>query len=178
MTSKFPQPQKILGVETISLERHHDARGMFIELHRASWTPSRKFVQWNHVVSIAGVLRGVHVHRRHSDVLFLIAGRARFGLKDLRRDSPTFLLEQAFEFDADESPGLVIPTGVAHGFYFHTDARHVYAVDSYFDPADELGCTWSDRQIGLFQDIRSPLLSSRDASAGSLAQMIAAYEAP
>jgi dTDP-4-dehydrorhamnose 3,5-epimerase len=175
-SSKMPRSERILGVETIPLERHRDHRGMFIELHRASWTPSRQFVQWNHVISNPGVLRGVHVHRRHSDVVFLVAGRARFGLKDLRRGSPTFLLEQVFEFDAEESPGLVIPTGVAHGFFFHTEARHVYAVDAYFDPTDELGCAWNDPEIGLFRDIRSPLLSPRDASAGSLALVIAEYE--
>ncbi|MBA2479322.1 MAG: dTDP-4-dehydrorhamnose 3,5-epimerase family protein [Planctomycetes bacterium] len=158
----------ITGVRIRRLEPHRDARGAFVELHRNQWLPEGGFVQWNYMTSSAAVLRGLHVHRRHSDLLFLLEGRMRLGLKDLRGGSPSASVEETFELDGDEPACVYIPAGVAHGFYFHTAARHLYAVDGYFDPADELGCRWDDPEIGLFRDLNSPALSERDTAAQSL----------
>ena len=126
--------------------------------------------------SSANVLRGVHAHIRHADYLTLAVGRATIGLHDLRPDSPTEGLGTTVELDADEPSALVIPVGVAHGFYFHTERSvHVYAVSHEFDPADELGCRWDDPELDIAWPCTEPLVSSRDESLGSLRELCAVW---
>lgn len=161
----------ITGVHLRRLDPRRDERGAFVELHRDSWMPDARFVQWNYMASDAGVLRGLHAHRRHSDLLFLLEGRMRLGLKDLRRGSGSELVEEAFELDGNEPTCVYIPNGVAHGFYTRTAARHLFAVDAEFDPADELGCRWNDPGVGLFRDVVAPRISERDATAPPLAAL-------
>ena len=116
------------------LEAHADERGVFTELYRREWGTGAEPIQWNAVWSEAGVLRGVHVHVRHDDYLTVPVGRASVGLKDLRRGSPTEGLAALVELGRERPGALVIPHGVAHGFYFHEPSLHVYAVSEYWDP--------------------------------------------
>ena len=116
------------GVVVLPLEAHNDERGTFTELYRLEWETGVTPIQWNAVRSDAGVLRGVHVHLRHDDYLTVPYGRAAVGLRDLRRGSPTEGLSGLVELGGDQQAALVIPHGVAHGFYFLEDSLHVYAV--------------------------------------------------
>ena len=123
------------GVTLTALTPHIDERGVFTELFRGSWELGVSPVQWNSVSSKANVLRGVHAHVRHADYLTLAVGRATIGLYDLRPGSPTEGLGTTVELDANAPTALVIPVGVAHGFYFHAmHSVHVYAVSHEFDP--------------------------------------------
>ena len=106
----------------------------------ASRGPESEPVQWNTVSSEAGDLRGVHVHVRHDDYLTMPVGRTSVGLRDLRRGSPTEGLAVLVELGREQPAALVIPHGVAHGFYFHEPSLHVYAVSEYWEP---------DRRVGL-----------------------------
>ena len=165
------------GAVLITLTPHVDDRGAFTELYRVSWEPGVVPAQWNAVRSDANVLRGVHVHRRHTDYLTLVAGRATIGLYDLRNGSPTEGLGTTIEFDSHEPAALVIPVGVAHGFYFQEPSIHVYAVSHEFDPADELGCRWDDAALGLAWPCAEPFISSRDRELGSLSELRAVWHA-
>ena len=159
------------GVAIVPLTLHHDDRGVFTELYRASWETGIAPMQWNGVRSEPNVLRGVHVHRRHVDYLTLVAGRATIGLHDLRPGSPSDGLGTCIELDAAAPSALVIPVGVAHGFYFHEPSIHVYAVSHEFDPADELGCRWDDPALAIEWPCVSPHISSRDRDLGSLSEL-------
>ena len=166
-----------VGVTLHRLEPHVDSRGAFTELFRASWATGVAPVQWNAVRSEADVLRGVHAHFRHTDYLTLVAGRAAVGLFDLRDDSPTRGCQALAELSAESPSGLVIPPGVAHGFYFYEPSLHIYAVSHEWDLDDELGCRWDDPGIGLAWPCAEPLLSDRDTALGSLASLSAAVNA-
>lgn len=159
------------GVVLVPLTPHADDRGVFTELYRASWSTGVAPTQWNAVSSESNVLRGVHIHRRHADYLTLVAGRATIGLHDLRPDSPTEGLGTTVELDASTPSGLVIPVGVAHGFYFHVASIHVYAVSHEFDPADELGCRWDDPELVIDWPCADPLISPRDRDLGRLSDL-------
>ena len=159
------------GVRLRELEPHGDERGAFTELFRNSWELEVAPVQWNVVRSGANVLRGVHAHHRHSDYLTIVAGRATIGLHDLRGGSSTEGLGAAVQLDAASPAALVIPPGVAHGFYFPDSAIHVYAVSHEWDPSDELGCRWDDPGLGLAWPCRGPLLSPRDRALGPLSEL-------
>jgi dTDP-4-dehydrorhamnose 3,5-epimerase len=163
------------GVDLIPLTPHADERGVFTELFRESWRPDVGLSQWNAVRSEANVLRGVHAHVRHDDYLTLVVGRATIGLHDLRSGSETEGLGLTVELDAMAPAALVIPTGVAHGFYFHEPSLHVYAVSHEFDPADELGCRWDDPALAIDWPCREPLISSRDQALGPLSDLRAAW---
>jgi dTDP-4-dehydrorhamnose 3,5-epimerase len=167
-SSRLTGPALPLGVRRIPFVHHPDTRGSLFEMFRASSEAGFTPVQWNVVRSHAGVLRGVHVHAVHSDYLVLVEGSALVGLRDLRSDSPTEGRAALVELRGDTSGALVVPPGVAHGFYFPEPSLHVYGVSHYWDPADELGCHWADPALGIpWPDVR-PLLSDRDASAGTL----------
>src|SRR5204863_6404317 len=115
-----------VGVELHRLRTHRDPRGSFTEVFRQEWDVDLAPVQWNAVHSEAGTLRGVHVHVHHDDYLVVLKGRASVGLRDLREGSPTQRRSVLLELDEDSLSALVIPHGVAHGFYFHESSVHLY----------------------------------------------------
>ena len=164
-----------LGVVLTPLTPHRDDRGTFVEAFRASWSTDIVPVQWNVVTSGAGVLRGVHVHRRHADYLTVLSGTMVLGLHDLRRGSPTRGRSAMLTIEAQEPRAVTIPPGVAHGFCFPEPSVHLYAVSHYWDKADELGCRYDDPALGLHWPIVDPTLSSRDEAAGTLAEMERTY---
>jgi dTDP-4-dehydrorhamnose 3,5-epimerase len=165
------------GVRLRELAPHGDERGVFTELFRDSWQLEVAPVQWNVVRSDANVLRGVHVHNRHADYLTLVGGRATIGLSDLREGSPSEGLGTTVELVADAPAALVIPPGVAHGFYFPEPSIHVYAVSHEWDPSDELGCRWDDPELRIAWPCDEPLVSPRDDALGTLSDLRAAVRA-
>ena len=161
-----------VGTSLVPLEAHDDERGVFVELYRLEWETGVVPVQWNAVRSEAGVLRGVHVHIRHDDYLTVPFGRASVGIRDLRRDSPTEGLATVVELGAERPAALVIPHGVAHGFYFHEPSLHVYAVSEYWDPEDELGCHWADPELAIPWPVGSARVSERDEQSPPLSDLL------
>ena len=160
------------GVQLMSLAKHADERGVFTELFRQSWFSTLTPVQWNAVQSRANVLRGVHVHLRHADYVTVVSGRAVFGLCDLRSESPTSGLRATIEVDGHDMAAIIIPPGVAHGFYFPEPSVHVYAVSEYWDVEDELGCHFADPDLSLGWPSSTPLLSERDATLPPLSHLM------
>jgi dTDP-4-dehydrorhamnose 3,5-epimerase len=159
------------GVGLRALDPHEDDRGCFTEIFREEWALGVAPIQWNAVRSHAGTLRGVHVHLRHADYLVVVSGRATIGLRDMRPGSPTEGTVAVVSADAAQPAGLSIPPGVAHGFLFHEPSVHIYAVTHYFDPADELGCRWDDPDLAIPWPETPLLLSERDATAGTFAEL-------
>lgn len=151
---------------------NRDSRGSFTELFREEWDTGLSPVQWNAVSSEPGTLRGVHLHIRHDDYLTVLKGRASVGLRDLRRGSPTEELSVLVELTEDPLTALVIPHGVAHGFYFPEPSLHLYAVTKYWDVDDELACHWADPDLEIFWPAEPTNVSERDATAQSLAELL------
>jgi dTDP-4-dehydrorhamnose 3,5-epimerase len=150
----------ISDVVLSELQVHDDQRGSFAELMRARAFPE-PFVQSNHSRSAAGVLRGLHYHRRQADLWYVVRGRALCGLVDLRerREPPvarTVLLDEA------TPRTLYIPPGVAHGYVALTELDLIYWVTQEYDASDEHGIAWDDPNLGLDWGIQDPVLSPRD----------------
>lgn len=164
------------GVELRELTPHRDDRGVFTELHRASWGSGHELAQWNAVRSEGNVLRGMHVHLGHTDYLTLVSGRAVIGLYDLRPESSTAGLGAEVELDADTPAAIVIPPGVAHGFFFTEPALHVYAMSSEWSPLRDLGCRFDDPALGIAWPGENPLLSERDERLGPLSELLDAWQ--
>jgi dTDP-4-dehydrorhamnose 3,5-epimerase len=162
--------QKMDGVTMVELTPRVDERGHLVEVFRARWVPGVAPVQWNFVKSIAGTLRGVHCHTVHTDYLAVLEGHMLLGLHDLRPASKTLNSSMFIELPAGRS-AVVIPPGVAHGFYFQDSARYLYGVTAEWDPADELGCRFDDPELGLAWPTAAPLMSTRDQEAGPLSEL-------
>jgi dTDP-4-dehydrorhamnose 3,5-epimerase len=129
--------------------------------------------------SAAGVLRGLHFHRRQLDDWIVASGRAFVALVDVRpmvdgsADRP---IVETRELVADES--VVIPTGVAHGFLALEPLELVYLVTNEYDGSDELGFAWDDGDAAVpwpavpaTPDGR-PILSQRDQTNPSLRDLV------
>jgi dTDP-4-dehydrorhamnose 3,5-epimerase len=156
--------QHIVGVKLANLQPRADERGRFMETFRKEWFAERSWdiIQTNCSQSRAGVLRGLHYHRRQVDYWFSPGGRIRVGLVDLRPGSPTQGASQLIEIGDTQLTGIFIPIGVAHGFLALTDATLIYLVDNYHDGQDELGVAWNDPAFNLDWGTRTPTLSARD----------------
>ena len=152
------------GVLTVQLKSINDQRGRFSEIFRKEWFPQRKWValQSNHSESAAGVLRGLHYHHHQVDYWYVIRGRIRAGLVDLRLSSPTHMKAIALDLSQEMGMGIYIPVGVAHGFFVLEYATIIYIVDNYYNGKDEFGVMWNDADINLNWGVKVPLLSKRD----------------
>src|SRR5665213_1735679 len=129
----------IRDVLVVEADTHGDERGRFVETYRRSWLPlGREMVQGNRSEKQAGAVVGLHYHLHQADYWYLLRGRARVVLHDLREGSPTDGATLVMDLDGQEDRGLFIPPGVAHGFASHTDLLLWYLVDSYYNPADEI----------------------------------------
>jgi len=184
-SSAFP------GVRYGAIARHGDSRGAFRELWRSSAFPiltaaetgappgaEPRFVQANLSTSAAGVLRGLHYHRRQLDYWVVATGRAFVALVDVRPavSGAGSTVVETRELAADD--WVVIPVGVAHGFLALDPLELVYLVTNEFDGDDELGFAWDDPAVGVPWPAVSatadgrPILSDRDRSNPSLAELV------
>jgi dTDP-4-dehydrorhamnose 3,5-epimerase len=73
--------------------------------------------------------------------------------------------------------GVVIPPGVAHGFYYVRPSIDVCGVSQYFSQDDELGCRWNAPDLGLEWPCKDPVLSEKDGKAMSYAELREALDA-
>jgi len=166
------------GVTLTDLTVREDGRGSFVETFRRSWLPTDpSFVQSNLSRSHAGVIRGLHFHRRQSDYWCLIEGRAFVALADLRVGSPTFREVRTAPFDAGEAMrGLFVPPGVAHGICAVSPIALQYLVDAYFTGDDEFGVAWDDPELAVPWPVAGlggdPTVSDRDRSNPSLDEVL------
>lgn len=146
-------------------DTHGDERGRFVETYRRQWLPlGREMVQGNRSEKQAGAVVGLHYHLHQADYWYVLRGRARVVLHDLRVGSPTDRVTEVLELDGDQDRGLFIPPGVAHGFAAMSDLLLWYLVDGYYNPADELGLAWDDPDVGADWGVDNPVLSARDQS--------------
>lgn len=184
-------PSGLRGVRYGEVERHSDVRGSFRELWRtevftgfdpadagAPRGATLQAVQANLSASAAGVLRGLHLHRRQMDHWVVASGSAFVALVDVRP-----LLERSGSRAHVETRVLVadqtvtIPVGVAHGFLALEPLELVYFVTNSYDGSDELGFAWDDPGVAVpwpavaTSDGR-PVISGRDGLNPSLAELI------
>jgi len=167
-----------MGLKVAELNDHADERGAFRELFRESWALSEPPAQWNMVRSQPNVLRGVHAHHLHVDYLTVASGVMILGLHDLRRHSPTCGLSAMLRLEGEDPHLVVVPAGVAHGFYFPVASLHIYGVSAEFDGGDHFGCRWDDPALNLRWPCAAPILSHRDRTAGSREALAAAVQPP
>ncbi|MGO9455604.1 MAG: dTDP-4-dehydrorhamnose 3,5-epimerase family protein [Acidimicrobiales bacterium] len=160
---QFIPSDRIADVLTVVPDVHGDERGRFVETYRRQWLPlGREMVQANRSEKEAGSVVGLHYHLHQADYWYVLRGRARVVLHDLREGSDTDGVTEVFDLSGDEDRGLFVPPGVAHGFASLTDILLWYLVDGYYNPTDELGLAWDDPAVAADWGVAEPVLSERD----------------
>lgn len=179
------------GVRYGAIARFGDERGSFRELWRedtfgpidpalAGAAPDRppRFVQANLSTSAAGVLRGLHLHRRQLDHWVVATGRAFVALVDVRPMLDGAARPRVETRELVEDDWVDIPTGVAHGFLALEPLQLAYFVTNPYDGSDELGFAWDDPLAAVAwpsipgsPDGR-PVLSDRDRTNPTLEMLV------
>jgi dTDP-4-dehydrorhamnose 3,5-epimerase len=163
------------GVVLRALEVHPDTRGEFIEVFADHWDGSIDPVQWSLVRSRSGTLRGMHLHRRHAELLMVVSGRISVGLHDARPDSPTQGEWARYDLSAHQPTCLTFPAGLVHGWLAHEDAVHLQAVSEaydYYADDDNDGCHWADPALGIEWPFEPTILSERAAAFPPLYELL------
>jgi len=166
------------GVVIIEPAVARDDRGLFLETWRADAFAAAgiavAFVQDNYSRSARGTLRGLHWQWRkpQAKLVRVVAGSIFDVVVDVRRDSPTFGRWVGLELSAESFRQVYIPVGFAHGFCVTSEvADFTYKVSSYYDGAQERGIAWDDPDIGVQWPIEDPIVSDRDRSNPTLAEI-------
>jgi dTDP-4-dehydrorhamnose 3,5-epimerase len=153
-----------------------DERGFFLESFNAQRYAELAgidvtFVQDNHSRSAKHVLRGLHFQKNHPQgKLVQVTSGAVFDVAvDIRKESLTFGKWVGVILTAEAHNQLYVPPGFAHGFCVLTStADFHYKCTDYYHPEDEGSIIWNDPDIAIDWPIDEPLLSAKDAKAGSL----------
>lgn len=143
---------KIDGVKFKKLIRHGDERGFFEEIVRDDEDIVKKFGQLSASKTNPGVIKAFHYHERQDDIWFFPCGNARVVLHDIRKDSKTNGVTEAFIMGEDHPSALLIAAGVAHGYQVLGNEPVVitYLTTESYDPEnpDEKRIEFNDSEIG------------------------------
>jgi len=165
-------PTRIPGVLVLEPRVFADDRGTFFESFNerafaAAVGEPVTFVQDNHSVSRAGVLRGLHYQsgRPQGKLVRVVRGAVFDVAVDIRPGSPTRGAWVGVELSAENRRQLWIPPGLAHGFVAHGDGAEVlYKTTEFYDPATERCIIWNDPVLAIDWPLAGPpLVSPRDA---------------
>ena len=84
---------------------------------------------------------------------------------DLRKNSPTYGQHFKIVLSAENKKQFYIPEGFAHGFLaLEDDTIFSYKCSNYYHPESEGILLWNDEKLGISWEIKSPVISERDAN--------------
>lgn len=175
----------IEGTKIILPNVFNDSRGSFLE----SWNRKTMaeagikddFVQDNLSVSYKGVLRGVHtqLYYPQSKIVTCVSGRIFDVAVDCRKNSPSFGMWFGEILSSDNRKQMYIPAGVAHGFYSFEDSTVYMKVTTHYEPGDEIGFMWNDKDIAIewpFSGDEKLVLADKDMQWGSFKELVSKIE--
>lgn len=106
--------------------KYADKRGDFEGIvNNGSWQ------EINIVHTHASFVRGGHFHRRTTEVIFMVTGRAEVQLAPCADDS------QCLKLTLGPGQGLQIPPLISHKFLYLEDSSHIQLLDLRFNPDDQ-----------------------------------------
>ena len=174
-------PTELPGVVIVEPAVYGDERGWFYEsfsepkfqagLRDLGLPIPRPFVQDNHSMSAAGVLRGLHYQvapRPQGKLVRVVLGRVWDVAVDIRAASPTFGHWVGVELSEANHRQLWIPEGYAHGFLSLEDGTEfLYKTTDVYAKDCERAIRWDDPDLAIAWPLKSltPSLAAKDAAA-------------
>jgi dTDP-4-dehydrorhamnose 3,5-epimerase len=162
---------EIDGVTLLEPEPIADERGTFARTFDAMIMQEAGLVSHFPEHSVAtnprvGTLRGLHYQIGivpEAKVIRCTQGRIYDVVVDLRRLSPTFAQWVAFTLGAEQSCGLYIPPGCAHGYQTLDRGTIVaYMISAPYEPSGARGVNYADPRLGITWPLPVGVISSRD----------------
>lgn len=157
------------GVLIIEPEIFKDDRGYFMETFNQTRYRdngiNRYFVQDNLSYSIHGTLRGLHfqIHKPQAKLIQVLQGEVFDVTVDVRPNSPHFGKWTGVTLSGENKRQLFIPEGFAHGFCVVSEsALFHYKCSNFYDPGDEGGIVWNDKDVGIQWPLKQPIVSPKD----------------
>jgi len=172
----------IKGAWIMDTPTHSDSRGIFREWFKeeVEMTIGRSFIvsQANVSSSNKGVVRGIHyslASKGQGKWITCISGSIWDVIVDIRPTSPTFKKWVGIELNGLSSSSIFVSEGLGHGFISLEDNSTVaYLLTSKYSPEEEFGINPLDPELGIAWPINRPILSSKDETAPTLQQQLAA----
>lgn len=165
---------ELKGLYVIEQKVFNDDRGYFMETYNEKAFEEAginlTFVQDNQSKSKRGVLRGLHLQKKHPQgkLVRIIRGEIFDVAVDLRKNSPTFKKWYGCVLNDKNRKQLYIPAGFAHGFLvLSEEAEFAYKCTDFYHPEDECGYLWNDPDFNIqwpLENIEKLLLSEKDKS--------------
>jgi dTDP-4-dehydrorhamnose 3,5-epimerase len=170
----------IAGVLVFVPTPHHDDRGFFTRTFDADVAAAHgldpaSFVQDSQSRSRIGALRGLHIRSGQGEAKLVRCARGAIHdvVVDARRDSSTFGRVEAFRLDDEEFWHLYIPPGLLHGFQAMTEHADVcYRIDRTHNASEDRAVRFDDPHLGITWPLPVTEISTRDATAGSWAELV------
>ncbi len=126
------------------------------------------FVQENQLMSVKGVLRGLHIQKKYPQgkLVRVLKGAVYDVAVDARINSSTYGKWYGVELSSDNRKQFYIPEGFAHGFYVTSNIAVVcFKVSNYWYPGDEIGIPWNDTELKINWPIKkneTPIIADKD----------------
>src|SRR3989344_397370 len=139
------------GVITKPLVRFPDERGFFEEIIRASdHFFSEGFGQLSRSLMHPGVVKAWHIHKTQIDWWYVVNGKIKVVLYDLRASSATHKeLDEFILGDGGQDMIVKIPSGVAHGLkVLAGPADLIYVTSGVYNKEEEGRLPHDDPTIG------------------------------
>jgi dTDP-4-dehydrorhamnose 3,5-epimerase len=169
------------GAVIIEPDVFGDKRGFFKETYhqdryRIEAGIEESFVQDNYSRSTAGVLRGLHFQKtKPQGKLVSVSQGAVFDVAvDIDPDSATFKQWVGVHLSGENHIQFYVPPGYAHGFLVLSEiADFQYKCTELYNPDDEGGIHWDDKEIAIQWPTSDQLLvSQKDAALPTLSDYL------
>ena len=169
------------GAVIIEPDVFGDERGFFKETYhqdryRIEAGIEESFVQDNYSRSTASVLRGLHFQKtKPQGKLVSVSQGAVFDVAvDIDPDSATFKQWVGVHLSGENHIQFYVPPGYAHGFLVLSEiADFQYKCTELYNPDDEGGIHWDDKEIAIQWPTSEQLLvSQKDAALPTLSDYL------
>ena len=175
------QQLEIGGVWKVSSKFQVDDRGGFREWFKYSTISdkiNRKFAvaQANVSYSHKGVIRGIHYSKSFDGQgkwVTCTSGSIWDVVVDIRPSSATFMEWIGIELSAQSGDSIYISEGLGHAFMaLEENSTIVYLLSSPYSPLEEHAINPLDTDIGITWPLRPNFMSTRDAKAPSIKELL------
>lgn len=163
------------------MSAHMDERGFFLEIFRQNDLKKETGVdfspvQWNHSMSLPGVIRGVHMEDWNK-LVYPVTGILYAPIVDLRPQSSTFGKVEYITIDnskGENKKALFLPKGgIGNSICVlgEEPLNYIYLVDEYWDNSKAKGVAWDDPDLAIKWPVDSPTVSDRDRANPKLREL-------
>jgi len=157
------------GLYLVETQEFPDSRGIFMELYRLDSFKDKgislTFLQDNCSISKKNVIRGLHYQLRspQAKLVCCLKGIIWDVALDIRLGSPTFGRFFSCSLGDGFTRMVYIPEGMAHGFcVVSEEALVMYKCSSLYDPQDEYGVFFGDKDLSIPWPVENPIVSEKD----------------